>query len=242
MKRNIYLFTLIILFCLSIVAFSRIPPADALETTGSANLTSSPSASPTKLLALRQKISMEINRRLAALQNVNNLFSQINSLSDDQKNILSKQVQDQTALLSSLKTKTASESSYVLLRGNINFLTDSYDDFAFYVTKIRVLAAADALDQAASHFNELLAEMQKPDQLAKLRQSSLSDQKLLEDIENKIADAKTQSQTASKLVLPLKSSGYPANKKTFSDAKKLLDQGKQDLETARQNFGKLLTP
>lgn len=184
-------------------------------------------------MSLKARADREIARRV---ENLNGLIGRINStkkLTLDEKTTLAAQVQSEITDLTALKTKIDADTDAAAIKTDVKSVVASYRIYALFLPKIQLLAAADRLAGTADRISSVSAQLQqRVTDLQKIGVDTTALQASLSDMQSKVADAKTQSQNAIALVLPLVPAGYPANKSVIQNARTLLQKGQQDLVAA----------
>ncbi len=187
-----------------------------------------------RITSLKTRADKEIDRRVAAL---NNLITKINSnkrLSDADKSTFVSQIQSQITTLTTLRSKIDADTDLDTLRADVKSIVDSYRIFALFIPKIHILSSADSMSQAADKLTAIAAKLQTKIQSAQAAGNDVTAlQSALSDMQAKVADAKTQYQNAENTVSPLTPDGYPTNKSQLDSARAMIKTGAQDLKTAR---------
>lgn len=183
--------------------------------------------------SLKARADHEIVRRIENLNKLIERISRMKKLTSYEKTTLAAQVQSEIANLNALQAKIDADTDATTLKTDVKSVIASYRVYALFLPKIQLLAAADRLSRTADRISSVSAELaQRVTALQKTGTDTTSMQASLVDIQTKVADAKTQSQNAIALVLPLTPDGYPANKSVIQSARTLLQKGQQDLVAA----------
>lgn len=187
-----------------------------------------------RITRLKTRADREIDRRIAAL---NNLITKINSnnrISASDKSTYISQIQSQISTLSTLKSKIDADTDLDTLKTDVKSIVDSYRIFALFIPKIHILSSADSMSQAADKLTAIAAKLQTKIQAAQAAGGDVTAlQSALSDLQTKVTDAKTQYQNAESTITPLTPDGYPANKSQLDSAITMIKTGAQDLKTAR---------
>jgi hypothetical protein len=185
---------------------------------------------------LRERATKEIERRITSL---NGLIAKINAfkkLTESQKSAMVSQIQTEITNLTNLKAKILADVDDATLKTDVQSIVKGFRIYAFFVPKIHVLAAADALDNTAEKMSSLSGKLET--RIAEAKAKGLNTATLdilLTNLKAKISDAKLQAQTTRDLVISLTPDGYPNNKTILQSARTKLVAGHKDLQLARQD-------
>ena len=184
----------------------------------------------------KERADQEIDRRIAALNELITRISGMKKLSDANKSSFVNQVQSEITNLTNLKSKIDADTDPQTLKTDKQSIIQSYRIFALFIPKIRILAAADRMDVTADKLSDLAQKLQGRIAQAQSDGKDVSSlQTALGNMQNKIADAKTQYQNAKNLVISLTPDGYPGNKTSLQSAQSMIKTGAQDLKSALQD-------
>lgn len=154
----------------------------------------------------------EIDRRITSLNSLKERIVNTIKISTDTKNSLLSQVDQEITKLQSLKTTIAETTDLETLKTHKQSIVSSYRIYALLLPKITILAHADRIQN--------LVDMMK---------TRTTDEIALQKLEG--ASAKTQS--AIKMVIDLSPDGYPENKISLQEARKLLEAARIEINSAR---------
>lgn len=189
-----------------------------------------------KVGTLQERANREITRRIASLKMLIGRLNNLKRISADQKATLVTQVQTEIDNLTALQAKIKADTDIETLKTDVQSIVTSYRIYALFMPKIAILAMAERLDAAVDQMTDLTTKLQTRIEAAKSAGKEVGAlQSTVIAMQKKIADAKTQEQNAINVVLPLTPDGYPGNKSTLQDARKMLQKGHQDLVEARKD-------
>lgn len=194
-----------------------------------------------KSAGLQERASKELTRRINSLNELLTRISEFKKISDAQKASLISQVQAQITSLTTLQAKIAADTDPTTLKTDVQSIIQSYRIYALFMPKIQIIGAADRVLNIADEMSSQAATLQTKiaaDQSAGKNVSDL--QSLLSDLNAKIADAKTQAQSAIDTVTPLTPDGFPGNKTQLQNARQMITTAVKDLDTARQDGRKII--
>lgn len=154
----------------------------------------------------------EIDRRITSLNSLKERIVNTIKISTDTKNSLLTQVDQEITKLQSLKTIIVETTDLETLKTHKQSIVSSYRIYALLLPKITILAHADRIQN--------LVDMMK---------TRTTDEIALQKLEG--ASAKTQS--AIKMVIDLSPDGYPENKISLQEARKLLEAARIEINSAR---------
>lgn len=191
---------------------------------------------------LQERARREIKRRVNALNKILERITKIKKLSDTQKTALDTQIQGEIQKLTDLDTKIAGETDPAVIKTDAQSIIKSYRIYAFFIPKIHILGASDAMQNATVKLDEISVRLETKITEAEGAGKDVNDLRiLLSDMKEKTASASSQAKKADDLVLPLTPDGYPDNKTTLKEARDLLVLGHKDIQDARQNAVKIIT-
>lgn len=185
---------------------------------------------------LNDKAAREIDRRIASLKKLIVRLSSIKKLTDSQKSSFTLEIQAEITNLETLKAKIAADTDPAVLKADVQSIVKSYRVYALFMPKIEIIAAADRMMNTSDQVSSLGAKLKTRIDAAKTAGNDTTNlQTLLDDLNTKVADAKTQATSAINAVLPLTPDGYPGNTATLKSAREMLRVGHQDLMTAHHD-------
>lgn len=185
----------------------------------------------------KQRADSEIERRLTIL---NNLLTRINNsknLSSSSKSTLAADVQNEINNLTALKSKIDADTDITNLKTDIQSIVNDYRVYLLMAPQVGLVVYADNEITAANNFSNAVPIIQNLISTAQSKGVDVTSMNAsLQDLQSKVADAKTQAQNAESSVLSLTPSGYPGNKPTLQSALAMLKTGRSDLQAARQDW------
>ena len=185
---------------------------------------------------LRKRADLEITRRVASLTELITRINGLKKLSQTNKTALINKVQEEITSLNTLKTKIDADTDLTTLRTDVKSIVQSYRVYAFYIPQIRILAAADGLNQSADNLATLSAKLQTLITGSGATGETLTSlQSYISDMNLKIKEANDTYQLIETEVLALTPAGYPANKATLEDARAKLKIASKAIKTARDD-------
>ncbi len=225
MRRGIFYSAIILFTTLSLWAI----PVAAQTVTA---IPSSGTKGEQRITNLKSRGDREIDRRIAALNSLLNKINGLKKLSASDKTTFSSQIQTEISNLTELRVKIDADSDLATLRNDVKSIVSSYRVFLLFMPKIRLLAAADRMSEAADNLSSIATKLQ-----GRIQQvgSPANLQAILTDMMGKIADSKNQYQAVENEVPPLTPDGYPGNKATLDDARGKIKAGAADLKGARDD-------
>lgn len=244
---------------LSIVSFgSFIPVADALgadikvkaavSTEGIASTSVKVDAKLQARIETGKKRAIEeIDRRIAALNNLNVRVEGLVRVKTDEKVLFSNSIKTQVKELEDLKVKISADTDIETLKTDIKSITDSYRIFKFVIPQGHIIATTDSIVTTINMMATVGAKLE-----ARIRtlESSGTDVKALmatlTDMSVKITDAKVQADAAFSLIANLTPDNgdkvkMKANDDALSSARAKIKIARADLEAARKDARKIVT-
>lgn len=223
--------------------FSAVAPVYAMENgvmQKPVMINDSSNSAGKKVERLNERAYKEINRRVESL---NKLITKINSvkrLTVEQKASFTSQIQLEITNLQTLGAKIKSDTDPEVIKTDVQSIVKSYKVYHVFMPKIEIIAAADKLANVADEMSSYSAKLKTRIDTAKAAGKDVSSfETFLSDMNAKIADAKTQSETAIGTVLPLTPDGYPGNISILQAAHKMIQAGHLDLVQALQDGQKI---
>lgn len=189
-----------------------------------------------RLASVRANADKEIDRRVAVLNKLVTKLGVLKRVTDAQKATLTAQVQSEISNLMALKAKIDADTDLTTLKADKKSIVDSYRVFLLFVPQVTITAHADRILNVATALQTLADKLSTRIDAAKTAGKNVTAASAkLADMNAKIADAITQANNAITAVGGLTPSGYPGNKGTLSDARKMLATARTDLRMARQD-------
>ena len=188
---------------------------------------------------LQARALMEIDRRIAALENAAARVDATAGLSPESKTLLMAPIQAEIKNLTELKTQIETESDATALGALVASLVSSYRVYALFVPKIMIISSAEKLLSVA----DLLTSVQE-----KILETALASgqdvaeiETLLTDAEENITSGRESAESAIEAVSELDPAGYPGNRTALQSARADLVEAKTSLIAARESLGEALT-
>lgn len=215
-------------------------PLKTMTGSGSAKLISNP-AGQTKSANLQARGIQEIQRRIAALQRLTTVLSNLKHVSSTTKNTLLAQIQNEIASLTALQTKIQNETDPETIKTDVSSIVTSYRVFALFMPQIRLLEGADTLSNVSDKLASFSANLQtRITQAGNAGQNVASLQSLLTTMQTELANAKSQSAVITAEASPLTPAGFPGNKSILQNARTKLQAGVKSLKSAGQNARQII--
>ena len=156
-----------------------------------------PAVATPKMQAAIAKADKEIDRRIAALNDLQTRIDAMERVTASFKQTLATNVTNQISGLTQLKTKIDADTDAATLKADIKTITDSYRIYMLVMPQARIAASADREVTLITMMNQLGAKLQARVSASQSAGADVS--KLLAsltDMSNKLADASTQSQAS----------------------------------------------
>ena len=210
-------------------------------------------ASDQRVSDLKQRADKEITRRIEALTKLISRIDKIKKLTGSQKSDLKSKVLAEIDALNLLKAKIDADTDLATLKTDVKSIVSAYRVFLLFMPQIELIGAADRLSNITTNLSVISDKLQARINEAKLSGKDVTELNvLMSDLNSKIAEAKTLSQSVIDEVLPLTPQEYPGNKTIILDARSKIKTGKEDIRLAREDalkiikqlkiWGKELTP
>lgn len=191
--------------------------------------------------SLIKRADNEINRRLAALNNLTTKVNALKRISDGQKAAFVAEIQSNITELNNLKSKIDSDTDPVTLKEDVQSIVVNYRIFALYIPKIHLLAGAEITGEVAGSLGSLAIKLQNKISMDKDAGKDVTElQKLLADMQTKISDASNQAANITDTVIQLVPSGYPGNSVNLASARDMLKAARAAIQTARQDAQQII--
>lgn len=185
---------------------------------------------------LQNRAEKEITRRITSLQSKLERIDSMEKLTDEQKAALKTQVQNEITTLQALLEKIKGSSDVQTLKTEVQSIVKEHRVYSMVMPKLTLLAAANRLNNTADQMGSLSAKLQIRIDEAKAAGKDVSAAETnLADMNEKIADAKKQAESAITAVSALTPTEYPENKTTLMNARKMIQTGYQNLVAARKD-------
>jgi hypothetical protein len=199
-----------------------------------------------KATAAQDKANQEIDRRIAALNELTARINQMTRVSDTLKQGLTSNTQGQVGLLTTLKAKIDSDTDMTTLKTDIQSITTGYRTYALVMPQGRISAGADRVANVTTMMQAVGMKIQARLQAAQAAGSDITAEvKVLTDLGAKITDANTQAQASINVIAPLAPDNgdktvKAANDKALKTAQADLRAAQADLVAARKDIDTLI--
>lgn len=190
----------------------------------------------TRIATIKTKAEAEIDKRLASLHTAATKITAATKLSATDKATFSSQIQSNITTLTTLRAKIDADTDLPTLRTDAKSIYANFRIYAVFLPQVHMLATIDTMGVAVDNLTTLATKLQTRIQTAQQSGKDVSSvQRLLTDLQAKIADAKTQYQTVESEVASLTPASYPGSTATLQDARSKIKTGAADLRTAWQD-------
>jgi len=223
-----------------------LPTVSSAQTSAGVNATGNTagvSASvDTKLVVSKEKANKEIDRRIAALGDINTRVQAMQKVTDAFKQNLNAAIQTQTSALATLKAKINADTDAEVIKSDIKSITQAYSVFGLFVQQARIAAMADREVVVANMMATLGAKLQARVAAAQAAGADVvALGTALTDLGAKISNANTQAQAAVSASAVLAADGgdktkMAANAAALKSARANLDAAHKDLQAAQKNI------
>ncbi len=250
--KNIALYLAIVLGFLTPVLVAAQTPTATVNTTAAvtapgvtANVTTSAKFTATETKA-KTRGDAEIDRRTAALTDLNTRVQAMQKVTDTFKQNLAAAIQTQLTAFAALKVKIDADTDSATLKADLQSITDSYRVFALVVPQARIAAAADREVVLVSMMSTMGAKLQARIQAA--QQSGATTTALvaaLTDMATKLSDAQTKATAAvstSAALSPDKGDKtvMASNTAALKTARTSIQAAQSDIVAARKDINTIL--
>ena len=195
-----------------------------------------------KLVASKEKASKEIDRRVAALSDINTRVQGMQKVTDAFKQNLGAAIQTQSSALTALKAKINAGADAEVIKADIKSISQAYSVFGLFMQQARIAAMADREVVVASMMATLGAKLQARLTAAQAAGADVTAlATALTDLGAKISNANTQAQAAVSATAVLTADGsdkakMAANAAALKTARTNLDIAHKDLQAAQKNI------
>lgn len=199
--------------------------------------------------AIQRMLTIADDQITARINSLNNLISRIQSIknvSDADKASITSTIQSEITTLTSLKAKIDADTSTTTLKTDLQSVTADYRVYALVEPQIRILAAADRVNQIVSLMTVMENKLQT--RISSLQSSGVDTSSLassMSDIASKLADATTQaanavSSTASLVPDQGNTAVAASNTAALKAARADIKNSNSDLQAVRKDMNNLL--
>ncbi|MDB5163636.1 MAG: hypothetical protein JWS12_253 [Candidatus Saccharibacteria bacterium] len=172
----------------------------------------------------------EINRRLTALNNVLGRISSASKLSAENKATLTTAVKDEVTGLTTLKSKLAADTALDAAKADAQSVINDYRVYALLLPKVWLLRAVDAEQVSEDKLTALATKLKTRIDAAKPPVPDA--QTKLDDMNAKIAAAKTITTNLEAKLLPLQPTDYNSDHTVLSGSLAQIKQAHTDNKAA----------
>ena len=204
-------------------------------------------AASAKLDDAKSRADKEIDRRIAALNDMNTRVGAMQQVTAAFKQGLAANVSTQIQQLTALKAKIDADADVSTLKTDVRSIADNYRIFMLVMPQSRIAAAADREVTLITMLNQLGAKLQT--RLAASASSGANTSQLmatLKDMSDKLSDAGTQAQAAVSVSATLTPDNgdktkMAQNTAALKTARADIQAAQKDLVTARQDAQTIIT-
>ena len=189
----------------------------------------------TKMKTAMDRADKEIDRRIAALNDLNTRVQAMERVTADFKNSLSSNIQNQITGLTQLKAKIDADTDLATLKTDIQTIAQSYRIFMLVMPQSRIAAAADREVNLITMMNTLGSKLQAriaAEQSAGKDVGALLS--ALTDMSDKLKDANTQAQAAVSVTATLTPDN--GDKTKMAQNATALKTGRSDIQAAQKDL------
>ncbi|MEI6864110.1 MAG: hypothetical protein WCK46_01930 [Candidatus Adlerbacteria bacterium] len=246
MKKNILVALSLLGFS---VALAPVLASAATAVTTSANITTpvaTVTMSASAMAAAKARGDKELDRRIAALTDVNARIQTMQKVTDAFKQNLATNIQTQITGFAALKSKIQADTDAGVLKADVTSITQSYRVYALILPQVRIAAAADRgvliAEMMTTLGNKLAARIQAAGKGgADVTALTAS----LNDLGAKISDASTQAQASVSTSAALTPDGgdktkMASNTATLAKARANLAAAEKDFQAARKDIDSII--
>ncbi|HSW88485.1 MAG TPA: hypothetical protein VLG12_04960 [Candidatus Saccharimonadales bacterium] len=197
------------------------------------------------LTAIQQKADQLITERLNSLHTMLTKINGMTRLSADQKTQLTASINADITGLTNLKAKIDGDTDIATALADTKSIYTTYRVYAEFAPKTGMIAASDALSKSIDQLMQLSTKLQTRISSASAAGSDVTTlNALITDMQNKIADAKTQATNAQNNVLNLTPSDFNASRSgvrgDFKSSRNWMAVARNDLRQAVQDAMKII--
>jgi len=232
------------------LGLATLTPAFALAQVGAA-VTGSTTVSVTANLTVndtkaRDRGDKEVDRRIAALNDLNTRIQQMQRVSDAFKQSISATIAANITNLTALKAKIDADTDSATLKADLKSITEAYRIHVLIMPQGRIAAAADRVAVIVNMMGTLGSKLQARVQAAGQAGNDVTTvNALLIDMSAKLTDAQTKAQAAITVSATLQPDGgdktkMDANNAALKEARADLVAAQKDLADARKDAGQIV--
>lgn len=194
-----------------------------------------------QMMRMVERANREIDQRITRLNALADRIKGMKKITDTDKTNLANTIQGEITTLTNLKTKIAADTDNETVRTDMQSITKAYRIYALVMPQIAILAAADratVISDALTVLSQKLADRISAAQTA--GNNITSSPSVLSNMNTKIADAKTQVDSARQQVASLVPDNgdqaiFDANKQALKAAHEKIKTARKNLEAGRKN-------
>ncbi len=191
---------------------------------------------------LKTKGAFEIDRRLTALQNVQNKTEVSTKLAAAEKEALTKQLKDEIAGLTALKTKLNSETALTSARTDIQSIWLEYRVYALLAPKARLIVVADRLAVTGEKLRVIMDKLEAKVKGAKAQGKEVADLEVeLANMKTKLITAEAAYRDMVGKVINLQPGDYVNSHRILTDYRDSLKVARSDFASAQQSAKEMIT-
>ena len=217
------------------------PGAAPAPTAVAAPASTVPATATPKMQAAITKADKEIDRRIAALNDLQARIDAMQRVTASFKQTLATNITNQVTGLTQLKTKIDADTDATTLKTDVKTITDSYRVYMLVMPQARIAASADREVTVITMMNQLGAKLQARISAAQSAGANVSALlAALTDMSNKLSDASAQSQASVSVSANLSPDNGDATKQAqnvtaLKTARTDLQAAQKDLVAARKD-------
>lgn len=233
-----------------LLGLATLAPVFALAQTNVGVSASTSVSGSAKFTALETKAKdkgdKEIDRRIAALNDLNTRVQAMQRVSDAFKQSLNATISAEISSLTALKAKIDGDTDSATLKADIKSITDGYRIFALVLPQGRIAAAADRIATIVNMLGTLGSKLQARVQTAGAAGNDVTAlNALLADMSAQLSDAQTQAQAAITVSATLQPDGgdktkMASNLSALKQARADIVAAQKDLAAARKDVGQIV--
>ena len=195
----------------------------------------------TRIQTIKDRSDKEIDNRLTSLNNALSAVAGAKKLNATDKANFTAEIQTDISILTALKAKIDADTDLTTLRTDAKSIFTDYRVYAVFLPQIHLLAAADIMGVTADNLTTIANKLATRLQTLQSGGKDVSAlQTILNDMNVKIADAKTQYAAVETEVIGLTPASYPGSSATLKDARTKIKAGATDLKAARDDAKKIV--
>ncbi len=224
---------------LSLAAFALFTTPVLAQTKAAANLAQ-------RITNWQARGSKEIDARVTSMNDLLSRVQAMKNVSDNDKAMLSSEIQSLVSTLGNLKGQIGSETSTTTLANDVKSITQSYRVYLLVEPQVRIIAAADRIKTIVNQLGLIDGKIQSRLAQDPTANGNASVQSALTDITAKLSDANTQAQAAVSEITALQpdqgdKTVMTSNTTTLKDARSKILAAQKDLVAAKKDAQSIVT-